>query len=185
MKNILLAKRYAKALFDLAIEDKVLDAVKADMELVTVVMSENRELRKLMTNPVVPPARKKLVMRRIFEQHLSTLSLAFMDILIRKGREMEIQLIARYFGEFYLDYRHIAVVTLTTATPVDAGLQEKITGIMHQRTGKEIQIDAHIDESLIGGFVLKLDDYQYNASISKVIKRLHSDFDKNLFIKGF
>ncbi|MDP3463746.1 MAG: ATP synthase F1 subunit delta [Bacteroidales bacterium] len=185
MKSILLAKRYAKALFDLAISDKITDKVNSDMELINAVLSENRELRKLMTNPVVPPARKKLVMKRIFEQHLQPLSLAFIDILIRKNREQEIQLISESYSELYLDYMNIAVVNLTTATAIEPALKQKIADLIGVKTQKTLRINNSVDAKLIGGFVLKMDDYQYDASIKRVIRRLHDEFDKNLFRKEF
>lgn len=185
MKNILLSIRYATALFDLSISGKQLDQVHADMKLVAATLAENRELRKLMTNPVVPPSKKKTVIRSIFENHVQPLTLAFMDILIRKGREQEIAMIAEHFGQMYLDYNNIAVVELETATPLPEALEQKISGLISAQTNKKINISGSVDKELIGGFVLRMGDYQYDASIRRVIKRLHDDFDKNLFIKEF
>lgn len=99
MKNILLAKRYAKALFDLAVEDKVIESTQTDMLLVSTVMNENRELRKLMSNPVIPPSRKRMIIRKIFENHIGKHSLSFLEILVRKGREQEIGEITNQFNE--------------------------------------------------------------------------------------
>ncbi len=59
MKNILLARRYAKALFDLAVEEGVIDQVNDDMKLIADVLSENKALRRMLLSPVIPPARKK------------------------------------------------------------------------------------------------------------------------------
>lgn len=185
MKNILLSKRYARALFDLAISGKQLDQIHADMKLVAATLEENRELRKLMTNPVVPPSKKKMVIRSIFENHVQPLSLAFMDILVRKGREQEIGMIAEHFGQMYLDHNNIAVVELETAAQLPAVLEQKISELIGARANKKIDISSSVDKDLIGGFVLRMGDYQYDASIRRVIKRLHTDFDKNLFIKEF
>jgi F-type H+-transporting ATPase subunit delta len=185
MKNTLLAKRYAKALFDLAVEDNVIESTSKDMMLVTVVMNENRELRKLMANPVIPPARKKLIIRKIFENNLGKHSLTFLDILVRKGREMNILEIAHQFNELYLDHKNIASVDVTTAVEINAELREKLVKRFKELTNKTLQMTEYVDPEIIGGFVLKMDDYLYNASISKEISRLHKEFDKNLYIKGF
>jgi F-type H+-transporting ATPase subunit delta len=185
MKNILLSKRYAKALFDLALSGDQIEQVQADMKLVSATLNENRELRKLMTNPVLPPSRKKIVVRRIFESHVQQLSLAFMDILIRKGREQEIGLIAAHFGQMYLDHKNIAIVNLTTAIPLQPALEQRIAGLIGVKTKKSINISNSVDTKLIGGFILRMGDYQYDASIKRIIKRLHDDFDKNLFVKEF
>src|SRR5690554_4325521 len=110
MKNILLAKRYAKALFDLAVEDGKLEQVKDDMKLVADVMTENRALRRMMASPVTPPMRKKTVVKKVFEGKIDKRSLAFLDILIRKGSEEQVHDIAQQFYESYLDHKNIAVV---------------------------------------------------------------------------
>ncbi|MDN5349516.1 MAG: F-type H+-transporting ATPase subunit delta [Bacteroidales bacterium] len=185
MKNILLARRYAKALFDLAVEDGKLEEVKDDMKLVADVMSENRALRRMMASPVIPPARKKTVVAKIFEGKIDRRSLAFLDILIRKGREEQVHDIAQQFYESYLDYKNIAIVEVTTAIAIEDSLRKKMLPIMEERTQKTIQMQEKIDAEIIGGYKLRMQDYQYDASISKIISELHKDFDKNLFIKGF
>ncbi len=185
MKNILLAKRYAKALFDLAVEDGKIEEVKDDMKLVADVMTENRELRRMMASPVIPPARKKAVVKNIFKGKINKHSQAFLEILIRKGREEQIHDIAQQFHQSYLDYKNIAIVEITTAVNIDEKLRSRMVSLMEDRTKKTIQMQEKLDPEIIGGFKLKLNDYQYDASISKIISQLHKEFDKNLFIKGF
>ncbi|PKP53724.1 MAG: ATP synthase F1 subunit delta [Bacteroidetes bacterium HGW-Bacteroidetes-1] len=185
MKQILLAKRYAKALFDLAIEEKVIEKINVDMELVAVVMKENRELRRLMINPVISPGRKKSIIKSIFGTHIDKRSLAFLDILVRKGREMEIGEIAVQFNILFLDYKNIAIANLVTATAINDDLGKRIASLLSSHTSKEIKVEKTIEPEIIGGFKLNMDDYLYDASISKIIRKLHKEFDKNLFIKGF
>lgn len=185
MKNILLAKRYAKALFDLAVEDGVIDQVNDDMKLIADVFDENKALRRMMLSPVIPPARKKLVIKKIFEGKIDKRSLAFIDILIRKGREEQVQEIAIQFYKSYLDYKNIAIVEVTTAIEIDKALRTKMVSLMESHTDKTIQMLEKTDAELIGGFKLKLNDYQYDASIKQLLIKLHKEFDKNLYIKGF
>lgn len=185
MKNILLARRYAKALFDLAVEDGVIDQVNDDMKLIADVLSENKALRRMLLSPVIPPARKKMVIKKIFEGKIDKRSLTFIDIIIRKGREAQIHDIAMQFYDSYLDYKNIAIVELTTATAIDKKLSLKMVNLMENKTSKTIQIQEKINPEIIGGFKLKLNDYQYDASIKQIFVKLHKEFDKNLFIKGF
>lgn len=185
MKNILLARRYAKALFDLAVEDGVLDQVNDDMKLIADVLSENKELRRMLLSPVIPPARKKVVVKKIFEGKIDKRSLTFIDIIIRKGREEQIHDIALQFYESYLDHKNIAIVEITTAAEIDKELRLKMVKLMESKTSKTIQMSEKINPDIIGGFKLKLNDYQYDASIKQIFTKLHKEFDKNLFIKGF
>ncbi|MFZ4463283.1 MAG: ATP synthase F1 subunit delta [Bacteroidales bacterium] len=185
MKNTLLAKRYAKALFDLAVDDKVLEPTRQDMKLVAEVLEQNRELRKLMANPVIPPSRKKLIIRKIFADHIGKHSVKFLEILVSKGREQEITAIAKQFYELYLEYKNIALVDITTAVPIEEKQRERMLKLFSQKTKYTLQMNEKVDPEIIGGFIVKMNDFKYNASVSEAISRLHKEFDKNLYIKGF
>lgn len=185
MKQILLAKRYAKALFELALQQNVSDRVSRDMEAVAEVMAENRELRRVMTNPLINPPRKFKLMKELFGAIISPLSLRFFEILILKGREQQIEEIARQYNALYLDHHNIAVAELTTAFAANESIKNTITGLVRHNTDKTLQFSLTTDPEIIGGFRLKIGDYLFDASISKIISNLHKEFDKNLYIKRF
>jgi F-type H+-transporting ATPase subunit delta len=185
MKQILLAKRYAKALFELTLQEKATTRVHSDMEIVADVMAENRELRRVMTNPLITASKKYSLIKSLFGTFLSPLSLKFIEILIRKGREQQLAEIAIQFNKLYLDFNNIAVAELVTAYPSDASLRAKITELVAQNTDRTLQFKESIDPEIIGGFKLKIDDYLFDATISKIISNLHKEFDKNLYIKRF
>lgn len=183
MKDVLLARRYAKALFDLTVEKGNLEEVNADMSLIAQVIRENKDLYQALASPIIKAATKKHIVRGIFEGKVNPLTLSFMDILICKGREIHVQTIALQFNDLYLDHKNIIIASITTASPIDKNLEQKIIQILAGETKKTIQIVSKIDPNIIGGFVLNMDDYQYDASIKKIIARLHKEFDKNLFVK--
>lgn len=185
MKNILLARRYAKALFAFALENKVLDEVYTDMKMIGQVMSENKELRHLMLSPVVSNSRKKDILRKIFEPNTNKLTRTFLDILVRKGREREIQEIAQQFDRIYLDYNKITRVGLITAISLDKAMQQKMVDSFRNKTHSKLQLIEQIDPDIIGGFVLKFDDYMYDASVKKMLGDMRKEFEKNLFKVGF
>jgi F-type H+-transporting ATPase subunit delta len=155
------------------------------MKLIADVLTENKKLDRMLQSPVIPPARKKAVIKKIFEGKIDKRSLTFIDIIIRKGREEQIHAIAIQFYESYLDYKNIAIVEVTTATAIDKELRSKMVKLMENKTAKTIQMIEKINPDLIGGFKLRLNDYQYDASIKQIFVKLHKEFDKNLFIKGF
>jgi F-type H+-transporting ATPase subunit delta len=182
-KNSILAKRYAKALFEMALENGILDRVNADMELVANVVSENRELRQLMVNPVVTSLRKQKIFKSVFEKHLDKLSISFLNILIRKGREYEVPEIAHQYLQLFLEHKNIVVAEIVTAIAVNEETSNRIKNLVANLTKKEISVKSKIDPAIIGGFKINMEDYQYDASIRKVIDNMHKEFDKNLFIK--
>ena len=87
----------------------------------------------------------------------------------------------------YLDYKKIAVVTVTSAVELDEHTTDRIVNILkHKIVDKDtIQIKNVIDRNIIGGFKVGYMDYEYDASVVSTLKRLHSVFEENLFVKGF
>ena len=83
MRVNLLAKRYAQALFDLALEMKIQDKVEKDMQLTGQVLREHRELRALMKNPVVDDFKKVNLLDAVFGEHIQELTQKFFALIIK------------------------------------------------------------------------------------------------------
>jgi F-type H+-transporting ATPase subunit delta len=181
----IISQRYAQALFDLAIEMKNLERVYSDILLVLDVTRENPEFRRLLTSPVIPPGKKSQILKGIFEKHLDRLTFRFLQLVTKKERAVHLENIAKSFVSIYKKYNNILITRLKTAVPVDAETRKKIIDLVTGVTHKNIELIEKIDEKLIGGFVLTLDDRQYDASLSKKISILSKSFDKNLYIKGY
>jgi F-type H+-transporting ATPase subunit delta len=177
--------RYAKALFDLALERNVLEQVKTDMALIDKVCLENRELRVMLHNPVINVAKKQKVMLMIFGNHINKLTLNFIEIISRKRREYYIDGIASDFVDLYKEYKGIKTAYVTSAIALNDLDRKAMLNILKNLTGKEIELVEKMKSELIGGFVLKMDNYQVDQSITTKIKDLKKDFEKNLYIRGF
>ena len=182
MRVTLLAKRYAQALFDLAVENNILEEVAQDMILVKSVLDESRVLRKVMSNPVIDYSKKIKVLDRIFDKKIQKLTHKFLQLITRKGREVYITFIATAFDVIYKDYKNILPVKLTTAIAVDEKLKKEILDKLARVTDKNLEITEIVDQELIGGFKLNFEDYQYNNSVKKQLQRLAKVFSENLYI---
>lgn len=185
MRITLLAKRYAQALFDLSLENNVLEKVAEDMTLVNKVVSESRELRLMLNNPVLDTLKKNNVLRKIFEGKVEDLSLRFILLITRKGREKYIPYISKAFDDIYKDYKNIVNVILTTTYKTDKEIKDRVLKLLTDITNKNIELDEVIDDDLIGGFVINFEDYQYDASVKTQLKRLRKEFSKNLYLTNF
>ncbi len=182
MRVTLLAKRYAQALFDLAVENNILEEVAQDMILVKSVLDESRVLRKLMSNPVIDYSKKIKVLDRIFDKKIQKLTHKFLQLITRKGREVYITFIATAFDEIYKEYKNILLVKLTTAIAVDEKIKKEILDKLAQVTDMNLEVTEIVDQELIGGFKLNFEDYQYNNSVKKQLQRLAKVFSENLYI---
>jgi F-type H+-transporting ATPase subunit delta len=185
MRITLLAKRYAQALFDLALESKGLEKVANDMMLVEEVVDSSKDLRLLLNNPVIDSYKKLNILKKIFQGKIEDLSLKFILLITRKGREKYIHYIAKAFNKIYKEHKNIVDVTLTTAYKTDQSVKDSVLKLLTTITNKNIDLDEVVDDELIGGYLINLEDYQYDASVKTQLKRLRKEFSDNLYIKKY
>jgi len=185
MDITIISRRYAKALFDLAREMNILEKTYKDMLLVQSVVAENPELKRLLMSPIIPPGKKSQVLRTLFQKHLDKLSFRFMQLVVKKEREAFLQNIADNFISLYKEFKNILPVKITTAQAIDAEVRQEILDLLMDAEHKTIELEESVNEELIGGFVLNMEDRQYDASLQKKISRLKKAFESNLYIKGY
>ncbi len=181
MRIKLLSKRYAQALFDLAEEFKLLNKVDSDLRLVGEVFAENRELRVVISNPVIDAHKKVKVLNSIFESSVQKLSMKFLTLITNKGREKYIPYICEAFDEIFKEYKNILPVSLTTAQKADSTIKAGITNKLKEATKMNIELSEKVSEDIIGGFVVDFQDYQYDASIINQLNKLKKGFSENLY----
>jgi len=177
--------RYAAAFFDLAEEQGIIEKANADMTLFGNVCESNRDFVLMLQNPVINAEKKRKVITHIFGTSVTTLSLNFMSLMIRKRRERYLPSIAEAFNDLYQAYKGIKTAYVTTAVELGSTERKSILEILQKITNKKIDLVEKTNEELLGGFVINLDNFQLDQSIAAKIKQLKKDFEKNLFIKGF
>lgn len=177
--------RYAAAFFDLAGEKGIVENAYEDMMLLGNVCTSNRDFVRMLQNPVIHADKKIKVITKIFGASINKMSLSFMSLMIRKRRERYLPSIAEAFTDLYKTSKGIKTAFVTSAVELDKKEKAGILEILQKLTDKKIDLVEKINESLIGGFVVNLDDFQVDQSISTKVKKLKKDFEKNLFIKGF
>ncbi len=181
MRIKLLSNRYAQALFDLAGEFKARDKVDADLKQVGKVFAENRELRIIIANPVIDEHKKIKIIDAIFENSLHELSIKFLRLITKKGREKYIPYICEAYDAIYKEYKNILPVNLTTALKADAKVKSEITTKLKDSTKMNIELSEKVNEDIIGGFIVDFQDYQYDASIINQLNKLKKGFSENLY----
>lgn len=185
MRVKLLAKRYAVAVFDLALELKLESKVEKDMHLVGEVLEENRILRKILANPVIEGSKKAKILTEIFEGKIEKLSLRFMVLITKKGREVYLDEICEAYIDVYKEHFNIMPILLTTAYKADEATKNEILDKLARIAGKTLEVSEKVNKELIGGFTLDFMDFNYDASIKTQLKELRKEFSKNLYIKKF
>ena len=181
MKNPKLSSRYAKALFDFAGEKNQIEEVYGDLLLFANTLKENRELQMLLRNPVVESRQKHKIFESVFNGTLHEISYQFLDVLLKKKREPALDTICEEFFKMYNAAHNIKPVTITTAQPLGESLKTKILSILIEQTRSNIDLREIVDPEIIGGFVIKMDDYYLDSSILSKINKLRQEFSQNSF----
>lgn len=184
MQNPRLASRYAKSLIDIAQEQNTLEAVKTDMELLQQICESNQDLVLMLKSPVVKADKKAAVLHAILDGKVQTVTMAFISLLINKGREFYLPEIASTFSMQYKALKNIKSVHLTTAVAIDESLKnnikEKVAASMQD--GGHIDLITAVDADLIGGFTLEIGDKLFDASVKRDLNDIKAQFTKNLYI---
>lgn len=177
------ARRYARSLIGLAQERNLTDKVYADMELVRSVCDANRDLVLMLNNPIVQTDKKNIVLKAIFAGKVDALTISFMDIITRKGREAYLPAIAIEYIQMYKFQNGVKTAFVKTATPMDTALRAEIMGLLKTSQGEKVELVEEVDKDLIGGFILRVGDKQHDASVSTKLRQLKNQFDDNLYNK--
>ena len=172
-----IASRYAKSLIDLADEQGNLERVFEDI-LHFKQVCDVRDFYLLMKSPIVKASTKRKIFHRLFGEQYDKLTLAFFDIILRKGREAFLPEIANEFVEQYRDIKQISVVHLTTAVDLPEEQKEEFRKAIAAAgvTYPNIELDAEVDPEIMGGFVIEFDDKLYDASVAKQLAELKKQF---------
>ncbi|MBO0320943.1 ATP synthase F1 subunit delta [Muricauda sp. CAU 1633] len=173
------AIRYAKATLDFAIEKKAAEAVEKDMRTISATISESDELEKLLESPIVKSEVKKNALLAVFKD-ASEITKGLIETLISNKRVAMLQEVALKYIILHEKLKGEDVAFVTTAVPLTADLEKKILAEVNKITGNKVTIENKIDESIIGGFVLRVGDLQYDASIANKLNSLKREFTNSL-----
>lgn len=172
------AIRYAKAVLDLAKSQNAADAINNDMTTISDTISNNQELSDFLQNPVVRSSIKQSALTEIFKD-THELTGKLIETLITNKRIALLGSVAKSYTQLFAQLKGSQIAKVTTAVPMTPELETKVLEKVKELTGKETQIENIVDESILGGFILRVGDIQYNASIANKLNRLKREFTLN------
>ena len=163
--------RYAKALMDLAVEQGQVGGMEKDMRLILDTIQENESLRDVLRSPTLTGVDKKNALTALFKgsQPLTT---ELFNLLSTNKRIDILKGIAEQFIVLFEQMQGQEVATVVTAVPLNKTLEAKLLKKLQEISGKEVTLENEIDKDLIGGFILRVGDLEYNASLSGKLEKL-------------
>jgi F-type H+-transporting ATPase subunit delta len=182
MTDTKVAKRYAKSLLNLADEQKVMDAVNDDMKMFIDVADHSRDFKMLLSNPIIDSTKKLNILTQLFSGKMNKMTISFFNIVTRKKRENYLYEIAKAYASQYKTLKGIQTAEVISAIGLDDNLRKQVYDLIRKGSNEQIELVEKVDKSLIGGFVLRIGDKQYDASVASDIRKLARTFTDNSYV---
>ena len=166
MKNLAIARRYAKALLLIGKEDGQTEQYRQELDGVANLLEQQKELADTIANPLYNAEERKKVFQGVIEKlNLSKVVSSFLMLLFEKGRVAFIISINDFFQKLADELKGVATASLVSATELSEETVEKIRASLSKKTGKQIVLEVEQDSGLIGGIVTRIGDLVLDGSI--------------------
>ena len=172
------AIRYAKAVLSLASDQNAAEAVNNDMKLIATTIEENVELSQVLKSAVVKSEVKKAALTQIFP-NINAISSGLFNILMSNKRIDILGDVATKYSQLFDELQGKEIAQVTTAIPMTNDLELKVLAKVKELTSKAVELENIVDESILGGFILRVGDKQYNASVANKLNKLKREFTLN------
>ena len=168
-----LAGRYASALFDLARDERQIDAVGRSLDSLGQALVDSRDLALLVQSPLIGRDEASKAFAAIAEQlKLDPLTANFLGVLARNGRKDQLGSIIRTFRRLAADHRGEITAEVVSAHPLADDQVAALKAQLKARAGRDVAIDARVDPAILGGIQVKLGSEMIDASIRTKLNRL-------------
>ena len=172
------AIRYAKAVLSLASDQNAAEAVNNDMKLIATTIKENVELSQALKNAIVKSDAKIEALTKIFP-NINSISSRLFNLLMSNKRIDILGDVASKYTTLFDELNGKEIAQVTTAFPMNNDLEIKVLAKVKELTSKAVELENMVDEGILGGFILRVGDKQYDASVSNKLNKLKREFTLN------
>ena len=182
MSELTVATRYAKSLIDLSTEQNALEQVKTDMDAFVKTVRSSAELQAVLANPIIAHDKKKKILDALFAASFNKTTASFLRIMVDKSRAEILFGTAQEFINQYNVIKNIIKATVVSAAPLSEENKKQLAAEVQTITGGNVVLQAKVDPSLIGGFVLTVGDRQIDTSVLASLNRIKKDFAQKVVL---
>ena len=172
------AIRYAKAVLSMAQDSNITSTLQDEMNHLAETIANSAELDAALKSPVVKLSEKMAVLDKVFKDASGPTKALFQTLAQNKRIEL-LEAIAVQYNRLCNELNKKEQATVTTAVPMTESLEKKVMAKLKTLSDKEITLTKIVDETILGGFILRVGDQQYNASVSNQLNELKSKFITN------
>ena len=174
MKTHPLAKRYARALFDLADQQNILDQVKEEVQSFRKLLDSEKRLRVFLLTPEISRQQKLDVVKELFKDKVSGVYLNFLLLLVRKGRQNFYSEIDYEFNNLYDKKLNRLRATVTTVLPLEKVQLDELTTMLAKSLNADILLENKVEPEILGGMIVQAEGKVFDSSMLNQLKKLHA-----------
>jgi len=176
MADFRILHRYATSLLETTLEKNNLDVITSDIKLLVDTLDESRQLQLALESPVIKPETKLSILKEIFQTKVSKDSMDFIEFIVIKRREDLLGAICKRFLELRDEHLGIANVEVSTAVQFSDEQKRVLETKLEKILDKKVRLNFKTDVNIVGGFIAKVDDTLYDASIIHQLELLKKQF---------
>ncbi|MCE3008827.1 MAG: ATP synthase F1 subunit delta [Bacteroidetes bacterium] len=174
-----IAHRYAKSLFELALEKDILEQVKDDLQALDDLFHKSYDLRVLLRSPVITSRKKWAVLNQLLKAKLSDTVFQFLHILTLKGREALLDFVWNEFEKLYNAHKNITVVQVQTAVPLEVVDRQQLIRTLEAQLDTQVDLKEAVDPELIAGLELRIGHKLYDGTIANALRKIKQELVLN------
>jgi F-type H+-transporting ATPase subunit delta len=168
VKNQIIAKRYSRALFSLAVEGNAIEQFGMELDGFIQVLKAYPDFENMLRNPLYPEAVKKSLFQKVSAQlGMTAIVSSFLNLLVEKKRIQHLPEIADYYHMLMDEHSNISRAKVKAAVKLDAAEIEKIASALEKRIGRKIVVEFEQDPSLLGGVFAQIGDLVLDGSVKR------------------
>lgn len=168
-----LARRYARALLDVATERKKVDEVERDLYALAELWHGSEEVRTLIAHPQWSRARKKEILAGLLSGKVDPLTIRFVELLVDNGRLGVIEQIAHEYDHISDEHQQIMKALVTSFMPLNDKQRKKLAEKLQGFTSRaNIELEEKVDPSILGGVIVKLGSHVIDGSVAGRLRKM-------------
>ncbi len=172
MSDIIIARRYARALKEEADESGITEKVDADVVLIRESLAASRELLRFFESPIISRERKSTVVRELFEARIEAITLQFLLLMVEKQREQIFPQVVQAYSEARDEQLGIVNVSVRIARTMSEEEEKQLVSAIEKMVERRVRLQTSIDGSLLGGLVVRIGDTVYDGSFANQLQSL-------------
>jgi F-type H+-transporting ATPase subunit delta len=170
------ARRYAAALADVAIERQEEREVQAELDHWASMIEANPQLKEVLANPTVIYDQKRKVLEELISRtRVRETTASFLRVLLKNQRLSQVREVAARFGLTLDERSGVVAANVTTARPISEDLRNALQQTLKEATGKEVRLSFTTDETIIGGLVARIGSTIFDGSVQGHLERLSDE----------